>query len=201
MLGRLHTHERAAIFIDGANLHAAARGLGFDIDYRRLLSYFHDQCRLIRAFYYTTIVEEQEYSPLRPLVDWLDYNGFTMVTKSIKEYADALGRRKTKGNIDIDIAIDVMEIAPHLDHIILFSGEGDLRRVVEAVQRRGLRVSVVSTIRTQPPMIADELRRQTDNFVELEEMIPFISRNNNGRPDRSAEQAPELADEAQSEDA
>ncbi len=178
MVTRFYPQERVALFVDGANLHAAARALGFDIDYKRLLKHFQDQCHLIRAFYYTALVEDQEYSPLRPLVDWLDYNGFTMVTKPTKEFTDATGRRKIKGNMDIELAIDVMEMAAHLDHIVLFSGDGDFRRLVEAVQRRGLRVSVVSTVRSQPPMVADELRRQADHFVELDELAASISRQN-----------------------
>ena len=176
MTTRFYTEERVALFIDGANLHAAARSLGFDIDYKRLLKYFQEQCRLIRAFYYTALIEDQEYSPLRPLVDWLDYNGFTMVTKPTKEFTDAMGRRKIKGNMDIELAIDVLEMSAHLDHVVLFSGDGDFRRLVEAVQRRGVRVSVVSTVKSQPPMVADELRRQADVFVELEELSPLIAR-------------------------
>ena len=176
MTTRFYPEERVALFIDGANLHAAARALGFDIDYKRLLKYFQEQCRLIRAFYYTALIEDQEYSPLRPLVDWLDYNGFTMVTKPTKEFTDAMGRRKIKGNMDIELAIDVLDMSAHLDHVVLFSGDGDFRRLVEAVQRRGVRVSVVSTVRSQPPMVADELRRQADVFVELEDLSPLIAR-------------------------
>ncbi len=168
--------ERIALFIDGANLHAAARSLQFDIDYRRLLNLFGTKGRLIRAFYYTALLEDQDYSPLRPLVDWLDYNGYTMVTKPTKEFIDATGRRKLKGNMDIELAIDVMEMAQYLDHIVLFSGDGDFRRLVEAVQRKGVRVTVVSTTRSQPPMVADELRRQADTFVELQELAPQIMR-------------------------
>ncbi len=171
-----HSTERIALFIDGSNLYSAARSLGFDIDYRRLLDQFSEKGRLIRAFYYTALVEDQEYSPMRPLVDWLDYNGYTMVTKPTKEFTDAFGRRKIKGNMDIELAIDMLEMAQHLDHIVLFSGDGDFRRLVEAVQRKGVRVSVVSTLRSQPPMIADELRRQADVFVELQDLMPAISR-------------------------
>ena len=179
-----YPEEKIALFIDGANLYAAARALGFDMDYRRLLHVFGDKGRLIRAFYYTALIEDQEYSPLRPLVDWLDYNGYTMVTKPTKEFTDAMGRRKLKGNMDIELAIDVMEMAPHLDHIVLFSGDGDFRRLVEAVQRKGVRVTVVSTIRSQPPMIADELRRQADVFVELQELGPLIMRAHNHQRDQ-----------------
>lgn len=171
-----YQEERIAIFIDGANLYAAARALGFDIDYKRLLDLFASKGRLVRAFYYTALVEDQEYSPIRPLVDWLDYNGYTMVTKPTKEFTDASGRRKIKGNMDIELAIDVMEMAEHVDHILLFSGDGDFRRLVEAVQRKGVRVTVVSTVRSQPPMVADELRRQADNFLELQDLAGHIAR-------------------------
>ncbi|HEY0521916.1 MAG TPA: NYN domain-containing protein [Stellaceae bacterium] len=171
-----YPEERLALFIDGANLYAAARALGFDIDYKRLLEVFGAKGRLLRAFYYTALVEDQEYSPIRPLVDWLDYNGYTMVTKPTKEYTDATGRRKIKGNMDIELAIDVMEMAPYVDHIVLFSGDGDFRRLVEAVQRKGVRATVVSTVRSSPPMVADELRRQADNFLELQELSQSIMR-------------------------
>jgi uncharacterized LabA/DUF88 family protein len=171
-----YPEERIALFIDGANLYAAAKALAFDIDYKRLLELFGSKGRLIRAFYYTALIDDQEYSPLRPLVDWLDYNGYTMVTKPTKEYTDASGRRKVKGNMDIELAIDVMEMARALDHIVIFSGDGDFRRLVEAVQRKGVRVSVVSTIRSSPPMIADELRRQADVFIELQDIATRIMR-------------------------
>ncbi len=174
--------ERIALFIDGANLYNAARLLGFDIDYKRLLELFQKQGQLVRAFYYTALLDDQEYSPLRPLVDWLDYNGYTMVTKPTKEFTDPQGRRKIKGNMDIELAIDVMEMAPHLDHVVLFSGDGDFRRLIEAIQRKGLRASVISTIRSQPPMVADELRRQADRFVELKDLADLIGRNSQQRP-------------------
>jgi len=168
--------ERIALFIDGANLYAAARALGFDIDYKRLLALFSKQANMVRAFYYTALVDDQEYSPIRPLVDWLDYNGYTMVTKPTKEFTDASGRRKIKGNMDLELATDVLEIADRLDHIVIFSGDGDFRCVVEAVQRKGVRVSVVSTVKSSPPMVADELRRQSDHFVELQDIADQIAR-------------------------
>ena len=143
--------ERIALFIDGANLYATAKSLGFDIDYKRLLREFQSRGRLVRAFYYTALVEDQEYSSIRPLIDWLDYNGFSVITKPAKEFVDSLGRRKIKGNMDIELAVNAMEMADHLDHTVLFSGDGDFRSLVEAVQRKGVRVSVVSTITTQPP--------------------------------------------------
>ena len=190
-----YPHERLGIFIDGSNLYAAARALGFDIDYRRLLELFAVEGTMIRAFYYTALLEDQDYSPIRPLVDWLDYNGYTMVTKPTKEFTDAAtGRRKIKGNMDIELAVDVMEMAEHIDHGVLFSGDGDFRRLVEAVQRKGVRITVVSTIRSQPPMVADELRRQADFFIELQDLQPRIERIGNHREDRNAPPAVDLPD-------
>ena len=171
-----YPQERIALFIDGSNLYAAAKALEFDIDYKRLLELFSGKGRLVRAFYYTALMEDQEYSPIRPLVDWLDYNGYTMVTKPTKEFTDTSGRRKIKGNMDIELAIDVIEMAENIDHAVIFSGDGDFRRLVEAVQRKGLRVTVVSTMKSKPPMIADELRRQADEFIELMDIFNEINR-------------------------
>lgn len=171
-----YPEEKMAIFIDGANLYAAAKSLEFDIDYKRLLTWISRQSRLVRAFYYTALMEDQEYSPIRPLIDWLDYNGYTMVTKPAKEFTDQAGRRKVKGNMDIELAIDMMELADKVDHVLLFSGDGDFRRLLESVQRKGVRVTVVSSLRTQPPMVADELRRQADHFIDLSDLAAHIER-------------------------
>ena len=168
--------ERLALFIDGSNLYAAAKSLGFDIDYKLLRTEFMRRGKLLRAFYYTALLDNEEYSPIRPLVDWLNYNGFTMITKAAKEFTDSQGRRKVKGNMDIELTVNAMELAPHVDHIVLFSGDVDFRPLVESLQRQGVRVSVVSTVRSQPPMIADELRRQADNFIELEGLRDVVGR-------------------------
>src|ERR1700722_10443770 len=176
--------EKIALFIDGANLYATAKSLGFDIDYKRLLREFQSRGYLLRAFYYTAVIEDQEYSSIRPLIDWLDYNGYTVVTKATKEFVDQTGRRKVKGNMDIELAVDAMEIAGCIDHMVLFSGDGDFTRLVEAVQRRGVRVVVISTVSTQPPMVADELRRQADQFVDILELQNKIGRDPGERPAR-----------------
>jgi uncharacterized LabA/DUF88 family protein len=177
--------EKIALFIDGANLYATAKTLGFDIDYKRLLREFQSRGYLLRAFYYTAVIEDQEYSSIRPLIDWLDYNGYTVVTKATKEFVDQSGRRKVKGNMDIELAVHAMEIAPHVDHIVLFSGDGDFRSLVEAIQRKGVRVTVVSTISTQPPMVADELRRQADIFQDIVELQSKIGRDPGERAPRA----------------
>jgi uncharacterized LabA/DUF88 family protein len=195
-----YPNERIALFIDGANLYATAKSLAFDIDYKRLLALFRSKGQLVRALYYTALIEDQEYSSIRPLVDWLDYNGYTMVTKPTKEFVDAMGRRKIKGNMDIELAVDAMELADHLDHIVLFSGDGDFRSLVEALQHKGKRVSVVSTLATTPPMVADELRRQADQFIDLANLQNEIGRDPSERAQRGERRRGEQADEFQSED-
>lgn len=173
--------DRIALFIDGANLYSAARSLNADMDFKKLIDFFRSNGVLVRAYYYTAIVEGEEYSPIRPLVDWLDYNGFTMVTKPVKRYTDASGHTRTKGNMDVEIAVDMLSMAPNIDHAVLFSGDGDFRRLVEAVQDKGVRVSVVSTLKSQPPQAADELRRAADQFVDLSDLLDVF-----GRPSREA---------------
>lgn len=181
--------ERIALFIDGANLYATAKALGFDIDYKRLLNVFGTKGQLVRALYYTALAEEQEYSSIRPLIDWLDYNGYTMVTKPTKEFTDASGRRKIKGNMDIELAVDAMQLADNLDHIVIFSGDGDFRSLVEALQYKGKRVTIISTLSTQPPMIADELRRQADVFIDIADLEHEICRDPSERPHREDDEA------------
>ena len=168
--------DRIALFIDGANLYSAAKALNADLDFRKLVEMYRAKAVLVRAYYYTAVVEGEEFSPIKPLVDWLDYNGFTVVTRPVKRFTDSEGRSRTKGNMDIEIAVDMLEMAPHLDHAVLFSGDGDFRRLVQAVQAKGVRVTVVSTMKTQPPQIADDLRRQADLFVELNDLLPEIGR-------------------------
>ncbi len=169
--------EKIGLFIDGANLYATSKALGFDIDYKQLLIYFQKKGYLLRAYYYTALLEDQEYSSIRPLIDWLDYNGYRVVTKAAKEFTDSSGRRKVKGNMDIELAIDAMELSDTVDHMVLFSGDGDFRKLVEALQRRGRKVSVVSTVSSQPPMIADDLRRQSDHFIDLNSLRGVIGRD------------------------
>jgi uncharacterized LabA/DUF88 family protein len=181
--------EKIALFIDGANLYATAKALGFDIDYRRLLKEFSAKGYLLRALYYTALAEDQEYSSIRPLIDWLDYNGYKVVTKPTKEFFDSTGRRKVKGSMDIELAVDAMELSEHVDHIVLFSGDGDFRSLVEAIQRKGRKVSVVSTLQTQPAMVADELRRQADHFIDLANLSTRIGRDAGERPVRPTERS------------
>ncbi|MAP93398.1 MAG: NYN domain-containing protein [Ponticaulis sp.] len=174
-----YQNERIALFIDGANLYSAAKTVGVEIDYRKLLEEFRKRGRLLRAYYYTALIENDDYSPIRPLVDWLQYNGYNVITKAAREFTDREGRRRVKGDMDVEITVDMMEMAAHLDHVVLFSGDGDLTRTVQAVKNRGVRVSVVSTVKSQPAMISDDLRRTADTFIDLTDLAKLI-----GRPPR-----------------
>lgn len=180
----IHPDERVALFIDGANLYSAAKALAFDMDYRKLLEEFRKRGRFIRASYYTALVEDQDFSPIRPLVDWLDYNGYTLVTKPAKEYTDANGRRRFKGDMDVELTVDLLQATAFVDHAFLFSGDGDFVAAIEAAQRKGMRVSVVSTIKSNPPMASDDIRRAADNFIDLTDLTSLV-----GRPPR--ERAPD----------
>ena len=180
----LSTSEKTVVFIDGANLYATTRGLDFDIDYKKLLALFREKSNLVRAYYYTVLIEDQEYSPIRPLVDWLDYNGYTLVTKPAKDFTDSNGRRRIRNSIDVDLAVDMIEIAERVDHVVLFSGDSGYRRLIEAVQRRGARVTVVSTTASNTASVADELRRQADRFVDVRELRGEIARERSGQSAR-----------------
>lgn len=188
-----YPNDRLALFIDGANLHATAKNLGFDIDFKRLLDEFRKRGLLIRAYYYTTIVDDQDYSSIRPLVDWLDYNGFTLVTKAAREFTDRDGRKRFRGDMDVEMAVDMMQIAPRADHMVLFSGDGDFGALIEAVQRQGVRVTVVSTLKTQPAMASDDLRRAADSFVDLADLADLIGRAPRDRLPKFPQETPEDA--------
>lgn len=192
-------NERVAVFIDGASLYSTSRNLGFDVDYRDLREFFVKRCQLVRIYYYAAVLETEDYSPLKPLTDWLAYNGYTLVTKAAKEFTDAAGRRRIKGNMEVEIAVDMLELAPRLDHAVLVGGDADFRRLIDAMQRKGVRVSVVSSLRTAPPMVADELRRQADQFVELADIGVHFTRRTRDEPQRRPE--PELRAPEQEMDA
>ena len=134
--------EKIALFIDGANLYATSRALGFDIDYRKLLSCFQKRGYLLRAYYYTALIEDQEYSSIRPLIDWLDYNGYKVVTKPAKEFTNSTGRRKIKGNMDIELTVDALELVGRrrsLCHLLRRRGFQDACRGAAAPGPQGQR--------------------------------------------------------------
>lgn len=165
---------KAALFIDGANLWSTTKALGWDVDYMRLRKYFNTKFNVVRSLYYTAMLD-QEHRTIQPLVDWLSYNGFVVVTKFAKEFHDpSTGQRKIKGNMDVEMAMDMLIIGQKVDNIVLFTGDGDFRRVVEEVQRHGTHVTAISS--TNPFMIAEELRRQVDEFIELDYLRQHIGK-------------------------
>ena len=174
--------ERIALFIDGANLYSTGKNLDYDMDYGKMLDLFKSKGRLIRACYYTSLLENDDYSPIRPLIDWLDYNGYHVITKPAREYTDRDGRRRIKGNMDIEMVVDILDLAPHVDHILLATGDGDFTYLIRAVQKLGVRVSVISTLKSTPPILSDELRRQADAFIDLADLGDLI-----GRPEKDTD--------------
>ncbi len=180
--------DRFAVFIDGSNLHATTKALGFEIDYSKLLDLLKNNGRLLRAYYYTALPDGSDHAPIRKLADWLDYNGYTMVTKHTREFIDPLtGNKRIKGNMDMELALDMMKIASHVEHVLLFSGDGDFCRLLEEVQDRGVRVTVLSSVKTKPPLLADVLRRQADDYIDLVDLKDQISRPARIRPEYDAE--------------
>jgi len=173
--------KRTAIFIDGSNLHATTKALHWNMDYKRLRDWLNASYTTTGLNYYTA-VRQVENNPVVNLVNWLSYNGFRVKSKETKEWVDIKGHTHVKGNMDIEMAVDALLLAEtnSVDHMLFFTGDGDFRRVVEAIQDKGVTVSVASTLK--PPMIADELRRQADDFVELFDHkekfgAPFVKRD------------------------
>ena len=161
--------RRVAVFIDGQSLYSASRAIGMEVDYAKLLPALApaQQSHLVRAMYYTPVDEDADgYASVVPLTDWLDYNGYCVVTKP---------GRMSSTRMTVDIAIDAIALAPRLDAMILISGDADLAPAVEAVQRHGVSVTVVSTIKVEGA-IADRLRRAADAFVELETLRSAVAR-------------------------
>lgn len=169
--------DRVAVFIDGPNLYGAARSAAFEIDFKNFNALVEGEGRLVRSYYYTPLADTEEFNAVKPLVDFLGYNGFTVVTKPLKEYVDSDGRRRIKGNMNVEMAVDALSLADSVDQMIFFSGDGELSALIEAVQRKGVRVTVVSSKSGSTPMISDELRRQADNFIDISALADKLRRD------------------------
>lgn len=181
--------ERVAFFIDGANFYQTARNLNVDIDYRRMLTSFVGEAYLLRAHYYTAMADDQEFSSLRPLIDWLDYNGFQITTKPMREFTDNNGqKRRVRPSLDVDLTVDAMTLGDSVNHIVLFSGDGQYLALVEALQRKGVKVTVVSSLKTTPSMVSDDLRRTADHFLDLADLTDRLGRDPSERPPRRERQ-------------
>lgn len=175
----LYPDERTVILIDGPNNHGAMKGLAWELDFARLKKYFAERCKLLRCSYYTAIAEER-YDTLHTMLDYLEYNGYSVMTKPLKTVnAHDEATRFNKGNMDVDITVHALKIAPHVDHIILFTGDGDFVPLCEELQAIGKRVSICSTMKTK--VLADDLRRVCDNFIELDDLKASVARDPNDR--------------------
>jgi len=170
--------KRAALLIDGSNAYASGMALGFQIDYVKFLSFFRKRYDINRALYFTALPPKDMVSPLRPMTTFLEHNGYTVVSKETKDYINHAGEKKRKGNMDCEIAVYATKYAEVVDEMVLFSGDGDFRCVVERVQELGTRVTVLSTLVGH--MVADSLRRQADEFIELDSMRADIEHMKNG---------------------
>lgn len=169
-----------AILVDGSNAHASGLSLNFQIDYVKFLSYFGKRYDVRRALYFTALPPKEVESPLRKMTTFLDHNGFNCITKETKTHVDHDGMQKRKGNMDCEIAIYATKYAEVVEEILLFSGDGDFRIVVERVQELGARVTVLSTLKGN--MVADLLRRQADTFIELDSLRAEIEHTKNVLP-------------------
>lgn len=173
--------DKVAAFIDGANFYATGKALDLDLDYLALRNLLNQDQNLVRVYYYTAVNEGDEFVSIRPLLDFLDYNGFEVVTKPTKTFTDATGQRKIKGNLDVEMTCDMLEIADRVDHIVMFTGDGDFVRAVRGVQRKGVKVTVCSALKSTPPMISDELRRAADIYVDVAKFADKITRKDGDR--------------------
>lgn len=170
--------QRVAIMIDGPNLFNTSKNLGFDVDFKKLLGLFEQNCLLHRAVYFNMLSERDDTTPVKPLVDWLSYNGYKTVTKPFREFTDASGTRRTKGSMHVEMAVEMMNMAQFVEHFVLFSGDGELAYAVNAVQEKGCRVTAVSTMKSDTgSTIADELRRKVNRFVNLDDVKGIIDKS------------------------
>lgn len=160
----IRANERVAVFIDGSNLYSTMKRIDYTPDYTKLFELFSSQSNLIRMSYYTAILQE-ENTPLQTLVDFLQYNNYNVVTKDARRIPTQSGESFVKGNIDVDLAVDMMELRGYVDHVFLFSGDGDFEKLLVAMQRVGVKITVVSTLKVN--VCADNLRRQADYFIDL----------------------------------
>lgn len=166
--------QRFAAFIDGSNFHASTKALQFDVDFEKLLQALRQTGHLVRAYYYTALPDNNEYSPIKRIADWLDYNGYTVVSKPWRDFTNSeTGQRRKKGNMDMELALDMIKIANHVEHVVLFSGDGDFCRLLHEVQDKGVSVTVISSHK----LVADTLRRQADDFIEINQIRHLIERD------------------------
>ncbi len=158
--------DRIAIFFDMSNLYFAARDMGIRIDYARLLDFLTAGRRLHRAYAYLGFNPDDESS--HSFITWLKRNGFRVKTKALRRFEDG----STKANLDMELAIDLLTQAPHIDVAIMVSGDGDFVNLVDAAQNAGLRIEVAAT----PRQAATDLMDIADQFIDLEANVAQFAR-------------------------
>lgn len=157
----------AAVMIDGLNTHYCFKSLGFSPDYKKMLDYFKRITILKKVYYFVVIDKDQEENSIIRLIDWLDYNGFICKVTDTDE--------RNKG-IQVDFTVQVMKLIPVVDHYVLFTGNSQFVPLVRHLDDAGKVVTVCSTMLNQK-MVSDSLRRAADNFVELNDLRPFIEKD------------------------
>jgi len=190
----MYREDRVALVIDGPNLYGTLKALNRDADFKAIYAYFSAHCRLKNCNYYVALPTTDEYNPVQKLVDWLGYNGYRVSTKPLRQHIDEEGRRRVRGSMAVEMAIDMAEMAAssNFDRIVLFSGDTDLRYAIEAAQRKGTPVTMVTSLKS----ISDEVRWQADRFVEIESVLDIISKPSS-RPSQAQPTSTTLRAQAQ----
>ncbi len=163
--------ERIALFIDGANVYAAAKRLGWNFDHRKILEHFATQGRLYNAFYYTAVPYPIDDKQKR-FTDALTYMGYTVRTRPLREATDESGQTYRRANLDIELVTDLLTTEGQYDVAVLLTGDGDFERPVEVLRARGKRVVVTSILE----MTSYELRNAADTYVDLGSLRDQVER-------------------------
>ena len=173
-----YPNERTSIFIDGRSLFHTARKLDFEVDLSKFSQYFASKFQLVRCSYYTPVSEER--TPLHNILDWLSYNGFTVSTRvfSPDNHPPSISSLMSVDIIEQTLGNGYAGDEPYaLQHVVIVSGDGDYCPVVKFLKSRSIRVSVMSSLETEPLSISEELRRLADNFIELDDLRSELERH------------------------
>jgi len=176
-----HTSEKLAVLIDGHALNAFAYGLGMKIDYRKLKVQFARSSKLTSIKYYAGVDFSRGENPYVKLLDWLDYNGYRVHIKEARSFVNGDGERNVKGSVIVDLSIDLVLVARHVDHVVLVSAHGDLTYPILQAKRLGARVTLLSSLNAEGVRPADELRQVADEFIELETLRDELSISEHAR--------------------
>lgn len=169
--------ERIGLFIDGYSLYQTVRAMDLRIDYKALRDLFASKGRLNRVQYFATVNDHDpdEFNPQRKTFDWLQYNGFDVQTIQTRSFTGSDGEIQYRGNASVLMTCYALKHAEHLDHVVILTGNADFAPLITALQERGTRVTMVSTIKNGS-LCSDQLRRSADDFIDLEDLRQQISK-------------------------